>query len=76
MESARKAADAGLIDPVLVGDAESIGAIAGGMAWASSEFRAVAAEGEDGACETAAALAAGGEAAALIKGHVHRMAAT
>ncbi len=43
MESARKAADAGLIDPVLVGDAESIGAIAAGMAWDSSEFRAVAA---------------------------------
>ena len=71
MESARKAADAGLIDPILVGDAEAIGAIAADMAWDVSDFRIVAAEGEDGACRTAAALASGGEAAALMKGHVH-----
>ena len=71
MESARKAVDAGLIKPILVGDAEAIGAIAADMAWDSTQFRIVAAVGEDGACETAAALATGREAAALMKGHVH-----
>ncbi len=71
MESAQRAADARLIDPILVGDAEAIGAIAADMAWDKSLFRIVAAVGEDGACRTAAALAAGREAAALMKGHVH-----
>ena len=71
MESARSAADSGLIDPILVGDAEAIGTIAADMAWDLSEFRIVAAVGEDGACRTAAALASGKEAAALMKGHVH-----
>ena len=71
MESTRNAADAGLIDPFLVGDAEAIGAIAAGMGWDSTQFRIVAAVGEDGACRTAAALATGREAAALMKGHVH-----
>jgi phosphotransacetylase len=71
MMSARQATEAGLIDPVLVGDATAIGAIAADMEWDVSQIRVVAAEGEDGACQTAAALAAGGEAAALMKGHVH-----
>ena len=71
MESARQAADAGLIDPVLVGDAEAIGAIAADMGWDVSGHRVIAADGEDGACGIAAALASGGEAAALMKGHVH-----
>jgi phosphate acetyltransferase len=71
MESARQAADAGLIEPILVGGARDIGAIAGNMGWDVSQIRIVATDGEDGACRTAAALASGNEVAALMKGHVH-----
>ena len=71
MESARQAADAGFIDPILVGDTQAIGTIAADMAWDVSQIRVVAADGEDGACRTAAALATGNEVAALMKGHVH-----
>ena len=71
MESARLAADAGFIDPILVGDTRAIATIAADMAWDVSQIRVLAADGEDGACRTAAALATGNEVAALMKGHVH-----
>ncbi len=71
MESARRAADAGLIEPVLVGDADAIGAIARDMGWNIAGLRVVAAGDESTAAETAAMLAGGGEVASLMKGHVH-----
>lgn len=71
MESARRAADAGLIEPVLIGDADAIGAIARDMGWNIAGLRIVAAGDESKAAETAAMLAGGGEVASLMKGHVH-----
>lgn len=71
MESSRQAADAGLIEPVLVGEAAAIEAIAGDMGWDISAVRVVAADSEAQASETAVALADGGEVDALMKGHVH-----
>ena len=71
MDSARRATEAGFIEPVLVGDADGIAAIARETGWDISAIRLVAAEGEAHAAETAAALARGGEVAALMKGHVH-----
>ena len=71
MESARRAADAGLIEPVLIGDADAIGAIARDMGWNIADLRIVAAGDENKAAETAAVLAGGGEVASLMKGHVH-----
>ena len=71
MESARQGADAGFIEPILVGDAADIGTIAADMGWDVSQIRILAADGEEGACRTAAALASGNEVAALMKGHVH-----
>ena len=71
MESARRAADAGLIEPVLVGDADAIAAIARGMGWNIGGVRVVVAGDESTAAETAAVLAGGGEVASLMKGHVH-----
>ena len=71
MDSARRAADGGFIEPVLIGNAGEITAIARDIGWDISGFRVVASEGEAHAAETAAALARGGEVAALMKGHVH-----
>ncbi len=71
LESARQAAEAGLIDPVLVGDGAAIRAQARDMDWDVGPFRIVDAAGESKAPEAAVALVRGGEVKALMKGHVH-----
>ncbi len=71
LESARQAAEAGLIEPVLVGDADLIRAIAKETGWDISGIEIVDAAGEDRAPAAAVALARAGEVAALMKGHVH-----
>ena len=71
MDSARRAAEAGFIAPVLIGAADEITVLAGDAGWDISAVRVVPAGDERQACETAAALARGGEAAAIMKGHVH-----
>ncbi|MBT6094836.1 MAG: bifunctional enoyl-CoA hydratase/phosphate acetyltransferase [Rhodospirillaceae bacterium] len=71
LESARQAARSGLIDPVLVGDAEAIQAIAREAEWDISGYQLVDAAGEDKAPAAAVALARSGEVATLMKGHVH-----
>ncbi|UCH74099.1 MAG: bifunctional enoyl-CoA hydratase/phosphate acetyltransferase [Rhodospirillales bacterium] len=71
MDSARRAAEAGFIDPILVGDADAIAALATDVGWHLAAIRVVPASDERRACETAAALARGGEVAAIMKGHVH-----
>ena len=71
MESARRSAEAGLIEPILVGNQKSIGAIAEEMSWDVSNLRIISADGETVAAETAVALARSGEAAAVMKGQVH-----
>jgi len=71
MDSARRAAEAGFIMPLLVGDGDQIAAVARDIGWDLSAVRVVPAGDERQACETAAALARGGDAAAIMKGHVH-----
>lgn len=71
MDSVRRAAEMGFVEPVLVGDADEIAAVAREMGWDISAFRLVPADGEAHATETAAALARGGEVGALMKGHIH-----
>ncbi len=71
LESARRAAEHGLIEPVLVGDLDAVAAIARDMGWDLDGIRTVAAADERRASETAVALARGGEVAALMKGQVH-----
>lgn len=71
MDSARRATEGGFIEPVLVGDAGEIAAIARETGWDISAIRLVSADSEAHAAETAAALARGGEVAALMKGHIH-----
>ncbi len=71
LESARQAAEAGLIDPVLVGDRDTILAIAKDIGWDLSGIRVEHAADERDAARRAVAIAKAGEAAALMKGHVH-----
>jgi phosphotransacetylase len=71
LESARMAAEAGLIEPVLVGDPGEIAALAREIGWDLGAVRLVAAGSERQAAETAVALARGAEVAALMKGQVH-----
>ncbi len=71
LEGARRAADAGLVEPVLVGETDAIAAIAHDMDWNIRGLRIIDAVDEARASETAAALAGSGEVAALMKGHVH-----
>lgn len=71
LEGARRAADAGLVEPVLVGETDAVAAIARDMDWNIRGLRIIDAVDEARASETAAALAGGGEVAALMKGHVH-----
>ncbi len=71
LESAKLAADAGLIMPILVGKKDDIAATAGAIGWDIDGLRIVDAADEADAAAKAARLAGGGEAGALMKGHVH-----
>mgnify|MGYP002629344236 CR=1 FL=1 len=71
IESVRQATEAGIIEPVLVGDPERTRDAARDLDFDISGFEIVAADSEAAACEAAAALAGGGEVGALMKGHVH-----
>ena len=71
LKSARQGADAGLIDPVLVGDADVIRAAARDIDWDIASFAIVDAVGEEKAPAAAVALAKSGEVTSLMKGHVH-----
>ncbi len=71
LESAKLAAELGLITPVLVGDRDIIIAIAKTLNWDISGYRIVHAPGEDKIPAAAVALARNDEVAALMKGQVH-----
>ncbi len=71
LESARLAADANLIDPVLVGDSSQINTAAKELKWNIDGIQIVSAKGEIDAAEKSVALARSGEVKALMKGNVH-----
>ena len=71
LESARQAVEQGLIEPVLVGDADTIRTLAHAADWDITGYQLVNAPGEDKAPAAAVALAKSGEVASLMKGHVH-----
>ena len=70
LESARRATEAGLIEPVLVGEALRIADLAKSIDWDIQGLRIVAAEDEAAAAEAAVALARGNEVAAVMKGQI------
>ena len=71
LESARQGADAGIIEPVLVGDADVIRAAARDIDWDVEAYAIVDAVGEERAPAAAVALAKSGEVSSLMKGHLH-----
>ncbi|MSP66693.1 MAG: bifunctional enoyl-CoA hydratase/phosphate acetyltransferase [Alphaproteobacteria bacterium] len=71
LESARAATGAGLITPILVGEPEAIRRLAAEIGWDIAAHRLVAATGETETARAAVALAAGGEAKAVMKGYIH-----
>ena len=70
LEGLREAWEAGLAQPILVGDPLKIHAAAEQIGWDIKPFRLVAAPG-DTAAPRAAALAVAGEADAIMKGQIH-----
>lgn len=71
LESARLAVDAGLIEPVLVGDRTAIKTAAERIGWDIGGFEIVDATDETAAGLAAAKLCGDGAAGALMKGHIH-----
>jgi len=71
LESARRAADIGLIEPVLIGDPDVTHRAARELGWDITACRLVPKDDESKAAEAAVALARGGEVASIMKGHVH-----
>ena len=71
METAFKAWEAGIAEPILVGEEAGIRTEAESLGWDLSGIRVVASEGEVEAIDTATGLVRDGEAGALMKGHLH-----
>jgi len=71
LESARLAVEAGVMEPVLVGDRNAIAAAAERIDWDIGGFEIVDAADEPAAGMTAAKLCGDGAADALMKGHIH-----
>jgi phosphate acetyltransferase len=70
LESARRAAAEGLVEPVLVGPPGAIEALAREIGWDLEGLRIVPAEEDRAVAEAAVALARGREVAALMKGQL------
>ncbi len=71
MESAQDATQAGMIEPVFFGDPEKIKSQADALDWDISGFDLVPAATEEMAANAAAMAAGRGEAAVVMKGHIH-----
>ena len=71
LESARRAAETGAIEPVLIGDADTIRSLAEKAGWNLGDTRIVHEDDEGKKADVAAALARNREVAVIMKGHVH-----
>ena len=71
LESARRAAETGAIEPVLIGDADVIRLLAKEAGWSLGDTRVIHEPDEEKKAEVAAALARNLEVAVIMKGHVH-----
>ena len=71
LQSARDAQEAGLIEPVLVGDAARMEAAAGNLGWDVSGFQIIDCADEKEASAVSVGLARTGEVEVLMKGSVH-----
>jgi phosphate acetyltransferase len=71
MESARDAARAGIIEPVLYGVRDDIAKLGGQLDWDIWDIEVIEAGDEVAAADRAAKDAGSGHVAAIMKGHVH-----
>ena len=71
LESARQAAEAGIITPVLLGDAGIIHSLSDGIGWDIAGLEIVNLTDEDAVTGAAVSLAASGAVKGIMKGHVH-----
>ncbi|MEM8753612.1 MAG: phosphate acyltransferase [Pseudomonadota bacterium] len=71
MAAAHAATEAGVMEPIFVGEADAIRTEAEALGWDIGAFRLVDAAGEAEAGDKAARLTGAGEADALMKGHLH-----
>lgn len=71
IQSARMAAGAGIIEPILVGNPDTIRSLAVRLGWDIGGLEIVGAADEADAATKAVSVVRAGDAAALMKGHVH-----
>lgn len=71
LEGAREAAEAGLIEPILIGKRQRIEQLAARLGYALDQLRIVDADSEEAAAETGVQMVLRGEACGLMKGWVH-----
>ncbi len=71
LESARQATEAGIMTPVLVGDADIIHSLADGIGWDIAGVEIVNLTDEEAISDAAVSLTASGAAKGIMKGHVH-----
>lgn len=71
LESVKAAVDAGLIEPILVGEPSLIEKAAADVGFALGTARIVPAMGEEEAAQRGVKLASQGEAGIVMKGHLH-----
>ena len=71
LESAREAQNAGIIQPLLVGDAKAIGQAAKEIDWDIEDLQIVEGPSEERSAKEGAALARSGAVQMVMKGHIH-----
>ncbi|MBV1865952.1 MAG: phosphate acetyltransferase [Rhodobacteraceae bacterium] len=71
MAAAKQAVEAGIMEPVFVGETDLIDSEAEALAWDISRFQVVSAVGEADAAQKAAAICGAGDGDILMKGHLH-----
>ena len=71
LESAREAQNAGIIQPLLVGDAKAIGQAAKEIGWDIEDLQIVEGASEERSAKEGAALARSGAVQMVMKGHIH-----
>ena len=71
LESAREAQQAGIIQPLLVGDAKAIGQAAKEIGWDIEDLQIVEAASEERSAKEGAVLARSGAVQMVMKGHIH-----
>jgi phosphate acetyltransferase len=71
LQSAREAQNAGIIQPLLVGDAKAIGQAAKEIDWDIEDLQIVERPSEERSAKEGAALARSGAVQMVMKGHIH-----